>query len=100
LRRAAWDERGERALRRQSGQERRLQSGAPGGFDMTIIAKISAMAVPVALFCAACGGSDTYVQPADPSTPVTVVQPAPAAPAAPAAAPTTNVEVNTPPPQR
>jgi hypothetical protein len=68
---------------------------------MTTIAKISVIAVPVALFCAGCGGSDTYVQPAEPSNPVTVVQPAPAAaPAAPAAAPTTNVEVNTPPPQR
>lgn len=69
---------------------------------MRMIAKISAIAVPVALSCAACGGSDTYVQPADPSNPVTVVQPAPAAPApaAPAAPPTTNVEVNTPPPQR
>ncbi|MEJ7730378.1 MAG: hypothetical protein WKG00_14310 [Polyangiaceae bacterium] len=67
---------------------------------MTTIAKISAIAVPVALFCAACGGSDTYVQPAEPSNPVTVVQPAPAAAPAPAAPPTTNVEVNTPAPQR
>jgi ABC-type glycerol-3-phosphate transport system substrate-binding protein len=69
---------------------------------MRMIAKITALAMPVALSCAACGGSDTYVQPTEPSNPVTVVQPPPAqAPApAPAAPPTTNVEVNTAPQRR
>jgi hypothetical protein len=58
---------------------------------MRSIAKIFALSAPLALLCAACGGSDTYVQPQpQPQTaPVVVQQPAPA----PAPPSTTKVEV-------
>ena len=58
---------------------------------MRSIVKLFALSAPLALLCAACGGSDTYVQPQpQPQPAVTVVQPAPAAPAP---ASTTKVEI-------
>lgn len=43
---------------------------------------LATISIPVAALVAACGGSDTYVQPPpQPQPAVTVVQPAPAAPA-------------------
>jgi hypothetical protein len=58
---------------------------------MRSITKIFALSAPVALLCAACGGSDTYVQPQPQPQPqpAVVVQPA----ATPAPPPTTKIEV-------
>lgn len=58
---------------------------------MRSIAKIFAVSAPLALLCAACGGSDTYVQPQPQAQPVVVQQPAPTP--APAPASTTKVEI-------